>query len=77
MIPLASVSWEAASESDSTPDQNNGLFCPLTQAQRAVARKRHRQLDRGVAERGLGARAAGRAPQALTSADQRCRRGMP
>ena len=29
MIPLASVSWEAASESDSTPDQNNGLFCPL------------------------------------------------
>ena len=30
MIPLASVSWEVASESDGTPDQNNGLFCPLT-----------------------------------------------
>ena len=30
MIPLASVSWGMASESDGTPDQNNGLFCPLT-----------------------------------------------
>ena len=36
MIPLASVSWEAASESDSTPDQNNGLFCPLTLKERLV-----------------------------------------
>ena len=31
MIPLASVSWEAASESDGTPNQNNGLLCPLTE----------------------------------------------
>ena len=28
------MSWEAASESDSTPDQNNGLFCPLTLSER-------------------------------------------
>ena len=30
MIPLATRSWEATSESDGTPDQNNGLFWPLT-----------------------------------------------
>ena len=30
MIPLASVSGEAASEPDRTPYQNNGLLCPLT-----------------------------------------------
>ena len=32
------MSWEAASESDGTPDQNNGLFCPLTME---YARKRY------------------------------------
>ena len=30
MIPLATVSWDVASESDGTPDQNNGLFCSRT-----------------------------------------------
>ena len=30
MSPLSSVSWGAVSESDGTPDQNNGLFWPLT-----------------------------------------------
>ena len=31
MIPPASVSWGAASESDATPNQNNGLFYLPTQ----------------------------------------------
>ena len=30
MSPLSSVSWGAVSESDGTPDQNNGLLWPLT-----------------------------------------------
>lgn len=34
MIPLASVSSEAASESDRAPNQNNGLLCLLTVVER-------------------------------------------
>ena len=41
MIPFASASWRAASESDGTPDQNNGLLCLL-------AAERVRRVIKGV-----------------------------
>ena len=48
MIPLASVSWEAASESDGTPDQNNGLFCPLTkEGTPSIEKERPRGANHG------------------------------
>ena len=50
MIPLASVSWEAASESNGTPDQNNGLFCPLTLSYGHVEGARQGEIIRGLTE---------------------------
>ena len=37
MIPLASASWGATSESDGTPNQNNGLLRPYVDAPRLAS----------------------------------------
>ena len=41
MSPLSSVSWGAVSESDGTPDQNNGLLWPLAFMKAGQQREMH------------------------------------
>ena len=60
MMSLASVSWEAASESDGTPDQNNGLFWPLTVGQHFPLGRWAIAAEAGAGVNGDGTRAPSR-----------------